>query len=102
MAIKIQMRHRQNGIYKDGFIGFSWTYLFFGFFVPLLRGHYRYALYHFLIFVFSGPLVPLVQFILAFKLNRWYTLDLIEQGYYFDTSPELKAHACNELGVANK
>jgi len=99
MAVEVQMRHPISGIYKNGFVGFSWTYLFFGFFVPLLRGHYRYALYHFLIFVFSGPLFPLVQFVLAFKFNRWYTLDLIETGYYFDTEPELKIFACNKLNV---
>ena len=99
MAISIQMRHKHNGIYKDGFVGFSWTYLFFGFFVPLLRGHYRYALYHFLIFLFSGPLLPLVQIILSFKFNKWYTLDLIEQGYVFDDSTELVARAKRTINV---
>jgi hypothetical protein len=102
MAIAIQMRHNRHGIYKDGYVGFSWTYLFFGFFVPLLRGHYRYALYHFIIFVLSGPLIPFVQLILAFMFNRWYTLDMIERGYQFDTTPELKAYACEKLGVVNK
>ena len=102
MAITVQMRHGRNGIYKDGFVGFSWTYLFFGFFVPLFRGHYRYALYHFIIFALSGPLIPFVQIILAFKFNKWYTLDLIERGYYFDTTPELKVYACDKLGVINK
>jgi len=99
MAISVQMRHSFNGIYRDGYIGFSWTYLFFGFFVPLLRGHYRYALYHFLIFVFSGPLFLLVQIILAFKFNRWYTLSLIEDGYIFDDDHELVKRAKSVLKV---
>ena len=102
MAIKVQMRHNRNGIYKDGYVGFSWTYLFFGFFVPLFRGHYRYALYHFIIFVLSGPLIPLVQLVLAFKFNRWYMLDLIEHGYYFEDTVEMKAYACAKLGVQVK
>ena len=102
MATKIQMRHRYNGIYKDGFIGFSWTYLFFGFFVPLLRGNYAMAGIHFLIFILSGPLFWLVQIVLAFYVNKWYTLSLIEKGYYFDTTAELKAYACNELNVKNQ
>jgi hypothetical protein len=102
MAITVQMRHTRNGIYKDGFVGFSWTYLFFGFFVPLLRGHYRYALYHFIIFVLSGPLIPFVQLILAFMFNKWYTLDMIERGYYFDCDHELKIYACDKLGVLYK
>ena len=99
MATKIQMRHRHNGIYKDGFIGFSWTYLFFGFFVPLLRGNYAMAGIHFLIFVLSGPLFWLIQIILAFYINRWYTLNLIEKGYYFDASVSEKTWACGQLGV---
>jgi hypothetical protein len=99
MAIAVQMRHSFNGIYKNGYIGFSWTYLFFGFFVPLLRGHYRYALFHFIIFVFSGPIVPLVQLILAFKFNKWYTIDLIENGYIFDDNPELVQRAKTVINV---
>ena len=69
MAIKVQMRHRRNGLYKNGFVGFSWTYLFFGFMVPLLRGHYRLALYHFLIFFFSIVLfgsVIIIQPLMSF------------------------------------
>ena len=105
MAISIQMRHKHNGIYKDGFVGFSWTYLFFGFFVPLLRGNYKLALYHFIIFMFSLSLfgsVLIVQPILAFFFNKFYTLDMIESGYYFDCEPHLKQYACEKLGVELK
>lgn len=99
MATKIQMRHRHNGIYKDGFVGFSWTFLFFGFFVLLLRGNYAMAGIHFLIFILSGPFCWLVQIILAFYVNQWYTLNLIERGYYFDCDHDSKVWACEQLGV---
>ena len=105
MATAVQMRHNRNGIYKNGYVGFSYTYLFFGFFVPLLRGNYKLAFYHFLIFFFSIALfgsVIIVQPLMAFFFNKFYTIDMIERGYYFDTTPELKAWACERLGVVNK
>jgi hypothetical protein len=99
MAIKVQMRHKLNGLYRDGFVGFSWTYLFFGFFVPLFRGHYVLALYHFLIFLFLSPILLIVQPIIAFLFNRWYTRRLIEEGYYFDDEVELVKYAKQKIGV---
>ena len=38
MAITVPIKHTQSGIMKTGFYGFNWTYLFFGWFVPLFRG----------------------------------------------------------------
>lgn len=73
--------------------------MFFGFFVPLLRGNYAMAGIHFLIFFLSGPIFWLIQIILAFYVNRWYTLNLIEKGYYFDASYDEKSLACQKLGV---
>jgi hypothetical protein len=32
------IKHNQSGLVKKGYFGFSWTYLFFGWFVPLFRG----------------------------------------------------------------
>ena len=101
MAISVQMRHSFNGIYKNGYIGFSWTYLFFGFFVPLIRGHYKLALYHFLIWFFSvaSMLIWIVQPLMAFYFNKFYTRTLIEEGYVFDDSPELVARAKTVINV---
>jgi hypothetical protein len=38
MASSILIKHPDSGLMKKGYYGFSWTYLFFGFFVPLFRG----------------------------------------------------------------
>ena len=37
MATRINIRHKESGIVKKGYYGFSWTYLIFGWFVPLLE-----------------------------------------------------------------
>ena len=38
MATRIRMKHPTTGLVKDGFIGFSWTSLFFGGIPLLIRG----------------------------------------------------------------
>jgi hypothetical protein len=39
--MKIQLKHKDSGLLKEPKIGFSWTTLFFGLFVPLFRGSER-------------------------------------------------------------
>lgn len=99
MATKVRMRHPKTGIVKDGFFGFSWTYFFFGFFVPLLRGHYAMAGIHFVIGIASGLMLGIPQIILAFFFNKFYTLRLIEDGYEFDDEENLVQTARGLLGI---
>lgn len=35
---KVRIIHSVSGIAKSGYVGFSWTYLLFGWFVPVIRG----------------------------------------------------------------
>ena len=37
MATSVLIRHRNSGLTRQGYVGFSWTYLFFGWLVPLFR-----------------------------------------------------------------
>jgi len=38
MAKPIIIKHKASGLIKKGYYGFSWTYLIFGWFVPVFRG----------------------------------------------------------------
>ena len=101
MATKIKMKHPETGILKDGFYGFSYTYLFFGFWVPLFRGHYPLAITHFAIWfvgIITLTWIP-VQILFAFFFNKFYTLRLIEDGYRFDDDPEHVDVAKQILGI---
>ena len=40
MATKVVMKHKDSGILKNGYFGFSWTTLLFGFFPALFRGDF--------------------------------------------------------------
>ena len=99
MATAVQMKHPVTGIRKQGYFGFSWTYMFFGFFVPLLRGHYPMAGIHFVISLISFLTIWLPTIILAFFFNKFYTIRLLEDGYIFDDDPALVKTACTVLNV---
>ncbi|NME35588.1 MULTISPECIES: hypothetical protein [Fusobacterium] len=92
MAEKINLV--KDGIVKDGFVGFSWTILFFGFLVPLIRKDYKTALGFFLIscvvsyFTYGAGCYAL-NIIVAFAYNKYYTENLIKEGF----------KPVNEIGV---
>ena len=50
MATAVIIKHPNSGMIKIGYYGFSWTYLFFGWFVPLFRGELGVAALHMLFF----------------------------------------------------
>ena len=48
MAKAVTIKHPPSGLVKTGYVGFSWTYLFFGPLVPLVRGEVGIAVLHFI------------------------------------------------------
>jgi hypothetical protein len=82
---------------KSGYYGFSWTFLFFGWFVPLFRGELMIALLHFIITLIT---FGFWQIIFAFFYNKQYTTRLIENGYVINDSEEVNEEARQKLGVA--
>lgn len=87
MQVSLQAPHGQVKRVK---LGFSWTTFFFGFFVPLVRGDFKW----FLIMLFSGAVFANLThrlessyWNLAFMLgwaifyNRLYIKDLLTRGW---------------------
>lgn len=72
------MQNPLNGDYKNAPIGFSWTSLFFGGFVPLFRKHYSGAIWWMLLMIITVGLSLLVQ---MFVYNKQYLKFLIAKGY---------------------
>ena len=60
MQKKVRIIHEASGIAKDGYIGFSWTYLLFGWFVPVIRGEIGVGLIHLAITFVSFGLSQLI------------------------------------------
>jgi hypothetical protein len=96
MAKRVALIHPQTGLMKSGFYGFSWTFLFFGWFVPLFRGELMIALLHFTITVIT---IGLWQIIFAFLYNKQYTTRLLEKGYVLNDTEEVNEEARQKLGI---
>ena len=97
MAKRIQLINPETGLMKSGYYGFSWTFLFFGWFVPIFRGELFISLLHFVITVVT---FGLWQVIIAFLYNKQYMTRMLEKGYVLDDTEEVNEAARLKLGIA--
>lgn len=66
------------GVLKECKIGFSWTTFFFGFFVPIFRGDWKWML----IMLIAAPVTfGISSIVFAFIYNKIYIKDLLEKGF---------------------
>ena len=93
---KINIKHKESGMVKTGFYGFSWTYLLFGWFVPLFRGELVVGALHLL---FTIVTLGLWQFIVCFLYNKQYMTRMLTSGWVLDGSDSDKVLAGTALGV---
>ncbi len=96
---KITLIHPSNGLMKQGFYGFSWTYLFFGWFVPLFRGELGVAALHLL---FTVVTFGFWQLIVAFLYNKQFMTRVLEKGYELNDEENIMAAAKMKLGIVKK
>ncbi|MEM5427214.1 MULTISPECIES: hypothetical protein [Cupriavidus] len=98
MATKIMLKHPASGMLKKGYYGYSWTYLFFGFWVPLIRGELGTAALHLLfgLVTFGGW-----NIVMSFLYNKQYmTRMLVERNYVLAGSDSENEFARMKLGIA--
>jgi tetrahydromethanopterin S-methyltransferase subunit C len=99
------MKHKDNGLIKNGYIGFSWTTLFFGPFPALFRGDLLIFVCGLIVMAILGLCTfgiagIAANIIWAFMYNKYYTRSLIEKGYVFDDIPSFNAEAAAYIGLA--
>lgn len=75
---KIVMENPNTGHIKEAPVGFSWTVLFFGFFPPLFRGDWKWAIIMFLLAMITVGFSGLV---FMFIYNKLYIKDLVGSGF---------------------
>jgi len=97
MAQKIIIQHPVNGLTTNGYYGFSWTYLFFGGFVPLFRGEVLLGLIHLILSICTFGMSNVV---FCFLYNKQYMIRMIEKGYILKDSEENMRLARIKLGIA--
>jgi len=99
------MKHKDSGLLKEGFIGFSWTTFFFGAFPALFRGDFMtffgiFAFLFILAIFTAGVGSFLMMVIWSFMYNKYYTKKLIEKGYVLSDTPENNSLAAEALQMA--
>lgn len=105
MATRIVLQHKDTGVLKNGYYGFSWTTLFFWFIPALFRADFLTFLVGFVItvifgFFTMGLSTPFISIVWAFMYNKYYTRRLLERGYMMVSGPGDNALAASKLGVA--
>lgn len=79
----VRIIHAGSGLVKTGYIGYSWTYLVFGWFVPVIRGEIGIGALHFLLTLVS---LGLSQLIFPFLYNRQYMIRMLTSGWRLDAT----------------
>ena len=98
MATKVMIIHPTSGLSRKGYFGFSWTYLFFGWWVPMFRGELGVAALHLL---FTIVTFGLWQIVVAFLYNKQFMTRMLEKGYVLGDTEEVMTQARIALGIAN-
>jgi hypothetical protein len=104
VANRIALRHKDTGIVKDGYYGFSWTTLFFGFFPALFRGDFITFIGGFVVSIIIAVMTMgvgafFIGLVWAFMYNKYYTRRLLERGYVQAGSDGDNALAASALGI---
>jgi hypothetical protein len=95
---KVLLRHSQSGLTKTGYVGWSWTYFFFGWFVPIIRGEIGIGLLH---LVLTAVTFGLFQWIMSLIYNKQYMTRLLLSGWQLDQSDANYQLAVKKLGITD-
>ena len=93
---KIKAKHNESGIQKNCFVGYSWTYFFFGFFVPIFRGEISIGVFH---LIFSLVTFGIFQLIMPFLYNKQYSIRLLNNSWSLNDSENNNAIARQKIGI---
>ena len=78
MATEIRLKHEASGMVEKAVIGFSWTTLFFGIFVPLLRGDWKWV---FIGLAITFATMGIGWIFIPFIYNKSFVKGLLLKGY---------------------
>ena len=94
----IRVIHKQSGIERKCFVGYSWTYFFFGFFVPIFRGEISIGIFH---LIFSIVTFGLFQLVMPFLYNKQASVRLLVNGWELNDTEENNLFASAKIGISS-
>lgn len=93
----VLVKHQQSGLVKKGYFGYSWTYLVFGWLVPIFRGEVGIGVLHLLLTAFT---FGIFQIVMPFLYNKQYMTRLLTSGWQLSDEESAMAAARLKLGIA--
>ena len=94
---KIKIKHKQSGVVKHCHTGYSWTYFFFGFFVPIFRGEISIGIFH---LIFSIITFGLFQLVMPFLYNKQSSIRFLTSGWELNDTEENNTLAKVRIGIS--
>ena len=88
--------HKESGIKKNCFVGYSWTYFFFGFFVLIFRAEISIGIFH---LIFSIVTFGVFQLVMPFLYNKQASIRLLLNGWELNDSEENNLFASYKIGI---
>ena len=95
---KIKVKHNESGIIKHCFVGYSWTYFFFGFFVPIFRGEISIGVFHFILSIVT---LGIFQLIMPFLYNKQYSTRLLNNSWSLNDTEVNNEIARGKIGISS-
>ncbi|MCF1784218.1 DUF2628 domain-containing protein [Lactobacillus mulieris] len=81
----VNLKNPATNQFKQCKVGFSWTMFFFGFWVPLFRGDWKWLIIMLLLDIIGiftlGLVTAIANIAMAFLYNKFYVEDLTKQGF---------------------
>ena len=96
---EIKVKHKESGVEGFCFIGYSWTYFFFGFFVPIFRGEISTGGFHLILSIVT---FGLFQLVMPFLYNKQYSIRLLTNSWVLDDSEEKNSLARLKIGISSE
>ena len=94
---KIKVKHMQSGVEKYCHAGYSWTYFFLWFFVPIFRGEISIGVFH---LIFSIITFGLFQLVMPFLYNNQSSIRLLTNGWELNDTEENNTLARVRIGIS--
>ena len=95
---KIKVKHNESGIIKHCFVGYSWTYFLFGFFVPIFRGEISIGVFHFILSIVT---LGIFQLIMPFLYNKQYSTRLLNNSWSLNDTEVNNEIARKKIGISS-
>ena len=94
---KISVKHNESGIQKNCFVGYSWTYFFFGWLISVFRGEIGIGALHLILTLVT---FGIFQIVMPFLYNKQYMTRLLTSGWNLADSEETNQKARIKLNIA--